>query len=600
MVKTYKIRFIKNTKLCKVGDIKEATKRNAESAIKNGYAEYVVEKIEEQEKKAIVAELVKEAGIKKEPKTSKEMKIDFMLSQEKKPYKSMAIGEHNGHYYFGNILTYGGKKTPVVILDDGTIYWNYTEESKEGKILDYEIRDKFGLNYRYELFDECIENIWSNKSIKKFINGGANDISFKEMFMIIRDKNKELIYHTDKVIHDYVACDIISNYFYPLFEAKGRTYFHADYMSGKSKESMIYQLLSFNSVFASSITPAVFERIIESTGGTIIVDNFDNVNEDLKKDILQAIEVYYKKGGKNIKASGRNHRPEMFNGYSPLVINNIIGLPEVTVSRCNKIKMLRTDDKKILDRRIDEKNDFWSDTKDNLHILALQKWKEVKKTYEGLDVKELKARDLEKAEAVLTIAKLVGGDVYNNLIKFFVKIAEQEGIKEVRGSWEFILFEFLDKIVKKDGIDIKLHEITESLKSKIVYSTNTEKADKLKFSHYIGKILSSIPVFSKRIIMGYVHYKICRKDLDNVLKVKGFDKYLQSNTTNPLNTPNTLNTPNPTNNNNNLINNINNTDSHTNPSSVSSVSRVGGLHAHKNSDDKITEKLTIKPKDFSK
>jgi P4 family phage/plasmid primase-like protien len=43
MPKLYKIRFLKDTELKKTGEIAEATKKNAESAVSQGYAEYVVE-----------------------------------------------------------------------------------------------------------------------------------------------------------------------------------------------------------------------------------------------------------------------------------------------------------------------------------------------------------------------------------------------------------------------------------------------------------------------------------------------------------------------------------------------------------------------------
>jgi hypothetical protein len=557
----------------------------------------VLKKSKEAEKKKTkqaIKKLNDKAGIKK-TLTNKEMKINFMLSQEKKPYKCMAIGEHDGHYYFGNILYYGGKRIPVIILDNGTIYWNNIERTDDGKIIDYEIRDDFGLNYRYELFDEVIENLWSNKSIKSFIAGNEKQLNFKDIFLDIRDKNKELIYHIDTAVHDYIACDIISNYFYPLFEAKGRTYFQADYASGKSRQSMIYQLLSFNSVFASSITAAVFERIIESTGGTIIVDNFDNINDEMKKSILQVIEVYYKKGGKNIKASGYKHKPEMYNGFSPLVINNIIGLPEVTASRCNKIKMLRTTNKKILDKKVNEKDTFWNDLKDKLHILALQKWKEVKKAYDNLEVKELVARDLEIAAPILTIAKLVGDDIYEELLRLLIRVKEQESIKDVKDSWEFILFEYLQKKIlegEEEEQEIRVVDITEGLHYKIVNSERTEKSDKLKFSHYVGKILSSIPIFPKRVSSGYVIYKIRKKDLLNVLQVKGYDKYLQINTPNPQNTPNPLNTPNTT-----KFNNFNNNNNFTHKNS--SVSRVQCVK-RVTSELKKNNFKVIKPEDFLK
>ncbi|MHA1304473.1 MAG: hypothetical protein ACTSPI_12315, partial [Candidatus Heimdallarchaeaceae archaeon] len=335
---------------------------------------------QEEPKKEIAKKLMKRAeGKDGKPTFGKGEKIAWMLSHEKKPFKCFSIGEHDGHYYFGTMLDYGRKKVPVLVLDDGTTYWKWTEKDDEGnKIIDDEIKQNFGLNYRFELFDDCVDNLWSNKSIKEFIEGKSPKQSFKEMFKSIRNKNKELMYHPDNRVHTFVSCDIIKNYFYPLFNACGRTYFQADFASGKSRQSLIYQKLSFNSLFASNISPASFERVIESTGGTIIVDNFDNCADDLKKQILQCIEVYYKKGGKNIKADGKGfqkNQPIAFNGYSPLVINNIVGLPEVTESRCNKIQLLKTDKKNIVDIRINNDDPFWNTTKDNLHILTLQNWK---------------------------------------------------------------------------------------------------------------------------------------------------------------------------------------------------------------------------------
>lgn len=490
-------------------------------------------------------ELERRAGL-----DSKESKLDFMLSSERKPYQCFSIGEHNGFYYFGTILEYGHKKVPLIITDKGKTFWLWVEKDEEGnKLIKDEIKIDFGLNYRFELFDDCVDNLWSNSSIKSFINGQSKEQKFEKLFKDIKQKNKELMYYPDERVHSFIACDIISNYFYPLFSAKGRTYFQADFGSGKSRQSLIYQLLSFNSLFASNISPASFERVIESTGGTLIVDNFDNCPDELKKQILQCIEVYYKKGGKNIKADGQGkqkNKPIAFNGYSPLVINNIIGLPEVTESRCNKIQLLKTDKKNVVDVKINPKDSFWVETKDNLHILALQKWREVKKVYQDLEVLELSARDLERAEAVLTIAKVIGEDIYKEVLDFLLSISEQQSIREIQDNWDFLLFEFLHKVLG-DGETkkIKVAEITACVGDRIISSEKTAKSDKLKFSHYCGKVLNGVVLFKKSVSQGYVHYEISRSNLNKIIKIKGFDKYLH-NTTNPTNTTNTTNTTNPT------------------------------------------------------
>jgi len=508
----------------------------------------------------------------------KEHRIDSMLSQEKKPFKSMAIGEHNGHFYFGSILYSGNKRVPIVILDDGTIYYLWKEKTEEGIKIEDEIQDKFGLKYRFELFDDVVDNLWSNKSIKEFKEDRVERQSFKEIFEKIKNKNEEFVHHPDKRVHSFVACDIISNYCYPLFNSKGRTYFQADFGSGKSRQSLIYQKLSFNSLFASSISPASFERVIESTGGTIIVDNFDNVSEELKPQILQVIEVYYKKGGRKVNADGKNHKPIAYNGYSPLVINNIIGLPEVTESRCNKIQMLKTDKKFIVDKKINEKDPFWNKTKDELHILILQNWKEVQKVYENLEVQELSARDLERVEAVLTIAKIMGEETFQEVLSLILQINEQQSIRELTDNWEFMIFEFLNESLKEqDSFKIKVNEITESLQARIIQSERTAKSDKLKFSHYVGKILKGVSIFKKSVSGGYVFYEVNRENLNKIISIKGFKSYLNSYPTNATNTPNTPNTTNTTINKNNQ-NKKEKEESQRGKSSVCRVSNVQRLN----------------------
>jgi hypothetical protein len=459
-----------------------------------------------------------------------EEKIKIMLNYEKKPYQSMAIGEHNGVYYFGSILDYGMKKVPAIITSDRQIYCCWKERVGTETIVTDQIKNDFKLNYRFELFDDCVDNLWSNKSIKEFLEGKDGEQKTKELFEIIRNKNKQLVYHVDERAHDYIACDIMSNYVYPIFNAKGRTQFQAEFGSGKSRQSLIYQKLSFNSLFASNISPASFERVIESTGGTIIVDNFDNVLDDLKKQILQVIEVYYKKGGKNIKSAGtglEKNKPIAFNGYSPLVINNLLGLPEVTESRCNKIQMLKTEDKKVVDIRINEKDPVWNETKDRLHLWALHNWEEVKKTYESLEVKELSARSLEKAEAVLTIAKMIGETTYKNVLQFLIDTNEQQSIRDLQDDWGFIVYDFLNNVIgENETKNIQINEITQAVGFKVVQNERTEKQDKIKFSHYCGKVLSGVPTFKKKTINGWVNYQISREALSKILKIKGYDRYL--------------------------------------------------------------------------
>lgn len=467
---------------------------------------------------------------KTEGEIDREVEIKNLLLKPKKQYKSLGIGIHNETFYFGTILEKGGMKLNAIITSDKECYVRWIEFGEGNKkIINDEIKKQFGLNYRFDLFDDCIDYLWSNKSINQWLFENPKNMSIKELYEKIIELNKKFIWHPDERTHVYIACDVISNYFYPIFETKGRTYFQAEFKSGKSEQSKIYKQLSFNPLMASNISPASFERVIESTGGTIIIDNFDNMLDDLKKLILQAIECYYKKGGKNIKADGPGKKPIAFNGYGPLVINNIIGLPEVTISRCNRILMLRTDNKKITDAKIKEEDKFWHELRDKLHICALQNWETVKDTYDKLEVDTLSDRYLEKSEAVLTISKCISEDVYEDLLNFITETNQQQDLKDLSDNWEFILFNELNKLVEGAERTILVKNITEAVEDQILLDEKDIKGSKkikLQFSHYTGKILSSISLFKKKLYHGNVGYSIKREDLDKIIKIKKFDELI--------------------------------------------------------------------------
>jgi hypothetical protein len=464
-----------------------------------------------------------------EGKNKREKHLKDLLNQGKPKYQSLGQGILNDKFYFGNIID---SDKNIIITSNREKYISWDDKNNE-------IKEKFGLNYKFNFFDEAIENSWSSKgkfSIYDWLyNEKIQEMKTKELFDEIRKINSYYISHYDEAIHDYIACDILSNYVYSIFNEKGRTYFQADYGSGKSKQASIYALLSFNSVYAGSITPASFERIIESTGCTIIADNLDNLDDEKKKQTLQVVEVYYKKGGKTIKADGEKNRPTTYEGYSPMVINNIIGLPEVTQSRCNTLPMLRTENKELSKRKIIETDEKWVLLKNKLHIWALQHWKEVKGTYYKLDDDDLSNRDFEKAVAVLTIAKLVSDEVYNNIKLFLINVGEQQKVKDLDNNWEFTTFSILYDLFEEDKNNqnekrILIKDITVIAKERL----NLRDEEKLKYSHYAGKVLTTYPqLFFKTYYNGNAGYNIKKENLWKAIKLKGYDKVLSQNKKNP-------------------------------------------------------------------
>ncbi len=87
MVKLYKIKFLKDTELKKAGEIGEATKKNAEQFISQGYAEYV----EEEKKKIFVRNII--------PKQLQQPEFRFVLLKPKDKVPFEKDWQKNGYMF---------------------------------------------------------------------------------------------------------------------------------------------------------------------------------------------------------------------------------------------------------------------------------------------------------------------------------------------------------------------------------------------------------------------------------------------------------------------------------------------------------------------
>jgi len=75
---------------------------------------------------------------------------------------------------------------------------------------------------------------------------------------------------------------------------------------------------------------------------------------------------------------------------------------------------------------------------------------------------------------------------------------------------------------------IKSKEIAEEIYSLCFEETDykNRKKNMLKLTRYIGKILSKVPIFKRKIKDGLHYYIMEKNNLLQVIKSKGFDKYL--------------------------------------------------------------------------
>lgn len=466
------------------------------------------------------------------PSTSSTLpSIDYlilsMLKKERKPFKSIGRGVHNGVFYIGTVLNQGKKELDAIVTSDRHIYVDW------GKGEYNQIREDFGLNYRFPLFIDCMDNWWSNKSIEKWYKDGYS-VDIKQLYNKIVSLNKKYMIYEDERIHKYTALDIIRTYFFDLFPANNRTYHHADPGSGKTNQLMLYRALSFNPISSTDFSSASIYRIIESTSGTILIDDFDNLPEEQKSSIIQHIRTNYKKF-KTIRADGnKKNRPYAYNSYSHLVFNNVYGLGHdlVTPERLITIRLLKHKDAK--DITINSDDNFWKPIHDDLYVMALQYWEQVKESYDSIEVEDLNARGLEIIKPILAIAAIISDDIYNDILTWYKETIKQENIRDVTEDWEFLLLKELWERTryKEDTEEVRVFvkEIAEGIANSVSSpSSEGYKQTLNRLYAFVGGKLKGY-LFKGGRSKGVTRYEVYKERVCQVLDSKDLLKTVEEST----------------------------------------------------------------------
>lgn len=518
-------------------------KKKVKLVKKNNLLEKLSRKIESDRKKrgtqpsvvGVVEKPVVNPVVESQKKSRDEL-LKCYLSFDKVKNKSLGMGVHNGVFYYGTVIHKGSRPCSSVVTSDKKIYCCWPSSDPRRIPPDDEIKRDFGLNYRYEFFEESLDHSWENKSIHSWLFGKPLIPSLKELYDDIKKRNELYIYHHDKRVHSFVAVDILSSYFLVLFNAKGRTFFIAERQSGKTEQTKIYQLLVFNPFMYGDGTSSSYFRIVESTKGTPLIEDFDLINEEKKNDQTQLIRVGYKKDIKAIRSDGYSFRPNSYDLYSSCVINNIAGLDDITTDRCISIMMLRTDKKTLTNNRPNTNDHSWIYLRNQLYTAGLTYWKEVQQTYDELKTEELGGRDFEKVRPHLAIAKLISQEVYDELLKFFIDLSESSRVRDLETEWGYILICYLYEVCKdlkkqqkKDGY-IPVKDIVNKTWIKALDISKEDRDYKKKirgYSAFIGKYLSSYStLFKGRMVNGCNEYLIKLESVVYLIKLKNYEKQI--------------------------------------------------------------------------
>jgi len=282
---------------------------------------------------------------------------------------------------------------------------------------------------------------WINDSIPK------EELSINHSLKTLISHLKDFIWLEDECSYRLLALYILGTYCYKIFTSFPYLHINGPSGSGKSTLDYVLERFSFNAVKTCSITEAALYRHVTNLGGTIILDEVENLTT--KKAVVDSVmgallkAGYSKTAGKVIRCkTDDDNDTENYVIQAPKVISNIYGLENVTLSRCIIINMKRNVPEEELNKLSsvitykEENNKLIKEITSKFCLTILENFQEIRKTYvEGERIIAGSPRLSEILRPFYTLARIADKENGNDE---FVKHIEEFYTKHITPATKVI------------------------------------------------------------------------------------------------------------------------------------------------------------------
>lgn len=438
------------------------------------------------------------------------------------------IGESKGVWYYGFNLN--GKE--AIVTSNKKVFRNTFQKFRTQGETKTQGKNEIQTILNYDGYLSDIGYIWSRKSIKKFLTS-PEKLDKKHYYKQIKSK---IDYYMDfdkyKNSSTVQTCWILATYVYPLFYWFPHILINAPSGSGKSKNGFLLKELSFRGYdlgASAGVTPAQLFRTIEGNRGTMLLDEFEKTDSDTQKMVNQILNASATKDAYVIRTEQINKkwRSWKFPIFCPKIVCNITGINTTSLSRFIAFNLLKTQTAKGKRKPYKQQDKAqFKPLRDDLHILMMQNWKEIKEIYDSLEL-DLSNRDEDNWMPVCAIAKWIGEDVFNSVMEFIQSYNDL--VIETNDITETVFYYMLENVTEEDRFYTP-KEIAEWMQEEL----SMFKAP----ANFIGKKLTEFKFNKVRGGKGW-RYNLSKKKIQDIIdRYFGTNKYTQTT----LTTLNTLNT----------------------------------------------------------
>lgn len=448
-----------------------------------------------------------------------------LFKRERKDKKSIGQGYNKGQLYYGTTIedpNNANRKLTAVITSNRECYIAYND-------LNNEIKNNFGIHYNQDFCEDAIDFKWTRNSIYNWLTKDYK-VDIKILFDTLVDINSEYIIYEDKRFNKLIVLDMMKTYWFQLFPANARTHFHAGPGSGKTNQLAIYDAFSFNPIMSTDFSSASIYRIIESTCASILIDDFEELEERDKLALLRHIKVNYKPFNTLRADGGKSGQftPTAYLSYSHVVFNNVLGLGGdwITSQRTITIRLLKHPEAK--NKTFNQKDAKWITLRDDMYIMGLQYFKEVMKNYNSIDGNvNIKARELEIIKPILAIAKTIGEELFQEMLTLYTELTKREKVKDLNEDFEFLLIKYLWEMVRSNEDPDKKTEIQVApIAQYIIEHSGTERKKRKSIEIKIGHTLRSYTNLPNRCLNGISIYSLTKNTIKVIMESKEYTEHI--------------------------------------------------------------------------
>lgn len=254
---------------------------------------------------------------------------------------------------------------------------------------------------------------------------------------------------------------IYSTYFYMLFKS-GFPYlmFTGPKGTGKSTLDTLIYLLSLNSKIALDMSESALYRSITFEGGTFILDEVEHLADKKSVDTNGYAKIL--KGGYSDNAyvyrtnMDKGGATERFSVFGPKVISNINGIDDVIADRCIFVRTFRVPEEKL--RGLKDPQVYKEELRSEVHSItsrcvlsSLENFTKVSESFHSMDslFETGSARLTQILKPLVTIARFVGGDYEDHLIRYYEKEVKQSKDEVAEGTTEGMIRTILKRVAEE-------------------------------------------------------------------------------------------------------------------------------------------------------